>query len=217
MEWLTFCLSVLGSLSCAASFLYLCRRLTKNMDEFFGGILYVLLLITFSALVPTSIYISWKNTVELIPSHSKCIIKSLEESNDSLKNEIAIYKCMESDVKGADLDDTVFYITSNQKFYHYNSDCGGLSLGVGKVKSERLEDAISEGRISCSLCDDVKSYRYDKGERHDSFVYICTGETSTKYHSDPECRGLGRCSSEIEEVTEEEAEDMGRTPCKICY
>lgn len=48
-------------------------------------------------------------------------------------------------------------------------------------------------------------------------VYICTGETSTKYHSDPDCRGLSSCSGEIEEVSEEEAEDMGRTPCKICY
>lgn len=48
-------------------------------------------------------------------------------------------------------------------------------------------------------------------------VYICTGEKSTKYHSSPDCRGLGRCSGEIEEVSEEEAEGMGRTPCKICY
>lgn len=48
-------------------------------------------------------------------------------------------------------------------------------------------------------------------------VYICTGETSTKYHSDPDCHGLTRCSGEIEEVNEEEAENMGRTPCKICY
>ena len=48
-------------------------------------------------------------------------------------------------------------------------------------------------------------------------VYICTGETSTKYHRDHDCRGLYRCSGEIEEVSVEEAEDMGRTPCKICY
>ena len=48
-------------------------------------------------------------------------------------------------------------------------------------------------------------------------LILCTGETSTKYHSDPDCRGLSRCSGEIEEVSEEEAEDMGRTPCKICY
>ena len=48
-------------------------------------------------------------------------------------------------------------------------------------------------------------------------VYICNGETSTKYHCDPDCKGLSRCSGEIEEISEEEAEDMGRTPCNICY
>ena len=48
-------------------------------------------------------------------------------------------------------------------------------------------------------------------------VFICTGESSERYHCDRDCRGLSRCSGEIEEVSEEEAEDMGRTPCKICY
>lgn len=48
-------------------------------------------------------------------------------------------------------------------------------------------------------------------------VYICTGSSSKRYHCDRDCKGLSRCSGEIEEVTEEEAEDMGRTPCKICY
>lgn len=48
-------------------------------------------------------------------------------------------------------------------------------------------------------------------------VYICTGGSSKRYHCDPDCKGLSRCSGEIEEISEEEAEDMGRTPCKICY
>ena len=48
-------------------------------------------------------------------------------------------------------------------------------------------------------------------------VFICTGESSERYHCDRDCRGLSRCSGEIEEVSEGEAEDMGRTPCKICY
>lgn len=144
-------------------------------------------------------------------------IRTLEKEVDSLRNEIAVYKGMAIDIKGADLEDEVFYITSNKKFYHYNSDCAGLCLGTGKVVSERLEDAIGEGRISCSLCDAVKCSRYDTDSNDDGFVYICTGETSTKYHCAPDCRGLSRCSGEVEEVTEGEAEDMGRTPCKICY
>lgn len=48
-------------------------------------------------------------------------------------------------------------------------------------------------------------------------VYICTGGSSKRYHCDPDCKGLSRCSGEIEKISEEEAEDMGRTPCKICY
>ena len=48
-------------------------------------------------------------------------------------------------------------------------------------------------------------------------VFICTGGSSKRYHCDRDCKGLSRCSGEIEEVSEEEAEDMGRTPCKICY
>lgn len=223
MEWLTFCFAILGCLSCASFLLYWCHRLTKNKDEFICGVLYILLLMILCVLIPLSIYIFWKNTIELIPSKSKSIIETLESNNDSLKNEIAIYKGMETDIKGANLEDVVFYITSNPKFYHYYPDCAGLSTETGKLKSEILEDAINEGRISCSMCDGAKSYRYDSEENYKErnnvtgVVYICTGETSTKYHSDPDCKGLSRCSGEIEEVSEEEADDMGRTPCKICY
>lgn len=48
-------------------------------------------------------------------------------------------------------------------------------------------------------------------------VYICTGGSSKRYHCDRDCKGLSRCSGDLEEVSEEDAEDMGRTPCKICY
>lgn len=48
-------------------------------------------------------------------------------------------------------------------------------------------------------------------------VYICTGHMSECYHEAPDCRGLIRCSRDIEEVTIEEAEEMGRRPCSYCY
>lgn len=48
-------------------------------------------------------------------------------------------------------------------------------------------------------------------------VYICTGVSSKRYHCYRHCKGLTNCTDEIEKVSEEEAEDMGRTPCKICY
>ena len=48
-------------------------------------------------------------------------------------------------------------------------------------------------------------------------VYICTGGSSTRYHSTKHCKGLGNCRGTIREVSEDQAKRMGRTPCKICY
>lgn len=62
-----------------------------------------------------------------------------------------------------------------------------------------------------------KKESFAKSAGYSDNVYICTGSSSKRYHCDPGCKGLSRCSGEIEEISEEEAEDMGRTPCKICY
>ncbi len=48
-------------------------------------------------------------------------------------------------------------------------------------------------------------------------VRICTGESSERYHAYSDCRGLSNCQASIEEVGLQEAESMGRTPCKKCY
>lgn len=218
MEYVTLVFALFGAISLAAIILYYANKLTRGWDELFGGCLLIPLYMLSLSLVGFSI-VPFKNcTIDLKPSHAKHIIDKFREQNDSLKNEIAIYKGMAYDVKGVDLEDVVFYITSNQKFYHCSSDCAGLSLEIGKVKHEKLEDAINEGRVSCSLCDKVKSSRYDFRmlDNEESSVYICTGESSRKYHYDRDCKGLSCCSGEIEEVSEEEAEGMGRTSCKIC-
>ena len=64
-----------------------------------------------------------------------------------------------------------------------------------------------------SKTQEVKSTYTIRGE----VVYVCTGGSSQRYHASDECRGLCRCKSLIEEISKEEAEQMGRTPCKICY
>lgn len=56
-----------------------------------------------------------------------------------------------------------------------------------------------------------------KYRKSEDIVYICTGYMSECYHEDPDCRGLIRCSRDIEEITIEDAEEMGRRPCRICY
>lgn len=148
-------------------------------------------------------------------------IRNLEKIRDSLENEIAIRKGMDKDVKGSSLEDKVFYISGNQSVYHTIPDCHGVVMESGKIKSETLEKAIDEGKIPCSICTG-KLMPMVNGENSDNSVsgetvFICSGSTSKRYHSDPDCRGLSNCTGEIEEVSEEEAEDMGRTPCQICY
>lgn len=49
-----------------------------------------------------------------------------------------------------------------------------------------------------------------------NYVYICTGPKSAVYHKTNSCRGLKNCSTSVKKVTKEQAEKMGRRPCKIC-
>lgn len=78
------------------------------------------------------------------------------------------------------------------------ASCSSSSKKSADVEPEKKESAVKSA--------------YSGGN-----VFICTGGSSKRYHCDRDCKGLSRCSGEIEEVSEEEAEDMGRTPCKICY
>ena len=51
----------------------------------------------------------------------------------------------------------------------------------------------------------------------DTYVYICTGPDAYSYHKSQTCRGLNKCSAEIESVTLTYAKAKKRTSCKICY
>lgn len=87
-------------------------------------------------------------------------------------------------------------------------------LGIGIWYGYNINNFLSESSNKRVTIERKKNVPI---KNETSSVYICTGETSTKYHCDRDCKGLSRCSGEIEEVSEEEAEGMGRTPCKICY
>lgn len=54
-------------------------------------------------------------------------------------------------------------------------------------------------------------------QANETYVYICTGPKSEKYHSSKDCRGLNRCSATIEKITLTKAKELGRGPCDICY
>ena len=49
------------------------------------------------------------------------------------------------------------------------------------------------------------------------YVYICTGPQSQCYHKTSSCRGLNSCSKDIRKISLEDAKNMGRRPCRICY
>lgn len=59
-------------------------------------------------------------------------------------------------------------------------------------------------------------WAYDPDAYGGDEVYVCTGNSSKKYHSTPECRFLENCKSEVRKVDQHFAEDKGRTPCKNC-
>lgn len=48
-------------------------------------------------------------------------------------------------------------------------------------------------------------------------VYVCHGPKSKRYHKTPNCKGLCRCSTDIRQMTRQEAEAKHYTPCRICY
>ena len=52
---------------------------------------------------------------------------------------------------------------------------------------------------------------------NETYVYICTGPKSKRYHCTKNCRGLNSCSESIEKVTLTKAKELGRDACGICY
>lgn len=52
----------------------------------------------------------------------------------------------------------------------------------------------------------------------ETYVYLCMGKKSKRYHKTDKCKGLSRCSTRIRVVTLQEAvKKYKRTPCKKCY
>jgi hypothetical protein len=48
-------------------------------------------------------------------------------------------------------------------------------------------------------------------------VYVCDSKTSKVYHCKKDCKELQKCTDEIIYITIDNAEKMGKKPCKICY
>lgn len=63
----------------------------------------------------------------------------------------------------------------------------------------------------------IMSIEANDGDKEEVKVWVCTGPHSKRYHNNEECRGLQKCSAEIELISIEDAKKRGYTACKICY
>lgn len=74
----------------------------------------------------------------------------------------------------------------------------------------------SETRQDSCFNDNSETRQEENQIPEDETVYVCTGSYAKRYHTDEQCRGLQRCTGETIEISLQEAEKEGRTPCKIC-
>lgn len=70
--------------------------------------------------------------------------------------------------------------------------------------------------LSATAGNTHRSHSKHVAPKQQTYVYICEGKYSKRYHSSPNCRGLDNCKGGVEKVTLEEAQKMGRTPCHVC-
>lgn len=70
--------------------------------------------------------------------------------------------------------------------------------------------------ITALLASCSSNPKQTKHELNPDCVYVCSGQSAKRYHSVNDCMGLSRCSGEIAEMTIEDAENKGKTPCKMC-
>lgn len=81
--------------------------------------------------------------------------------------------------------------------------------------------------LTLSSCNNNKEYKSEEQRiveetlvdenKDETYVWVCLGGMSKRYHNNKNCRGLRRCSVVPSTCSISEAESMGRTPCKICY
>ena len=61
-----------------------------------------------------------------------------------------------------------------------------------------------------------KHHRQEKHKVNPECVYVCSGPASKRYHSVEDCDSLKRCSGGILRMTADDAERIGKTPCRLC-
>lgn len=83
---------------------------------------------------------------------------------------------------------------------------------ICKIKPLLLTFALLLLFTSCGS----RHHRQEKHEVNPECVYVCSGPASKRYHSVEDCDGLKRCSGGILRMTSDDAERIGKTPCRLC-
>ena len=63
----------------------------------------------------------------------------------------------------------------------------------------------------------ISGLRDKHDHKKETYVWICTGPMSKRYHSDGDCIGLRSCSDNVTYIPLSDAKKMGRTECSYCY
>lgn len=71
--------------------------------------------------------------------------------------------------------------------------------------------------LCCVSCGKSSHKRVSVPTYPNAKVWVCTGESSERYHAHNDCKGLRICRASVEEISLQEAESIGRTPCNKCY
>lgn len=79
-------------------------------------------------------------------------------------------------------------------------------------KTDDTGDATIDGLVGTNNENGISEESTD-----DNVVYVCTGPKAKRYHRNPDCIGLSKCSSDIQEMDVSEAEAHGKTPCHKCF
>ena len=78
------------------------------------------------------------------------------------------------------------------------------ALKTGRWNIDYTPDEEETPDTSQTLSEDVK-------------VWVCSGGSSTTYHSRKDCKGLRRCSRSVVQMSAVSAEEKGKRACKLCY
>lgn len=86
------------------------------------------------------------------------------------------------------------------------------TAAVGSTKRNSMNAAVKSFTIYCMAGVLLLCSCADQGNR----VFICVSPGAHKYHA-TRCRGLKACTHQIKKVTLEEAAQLGKTACRLCY